>query len=152
MQAVNDYVRRPERAVLLVLVSLAGYIGRSWAHVSQLKLLELLRKHHGVRLSRRHLNRHLGALARDGYVRRIRTHRRGPGGRIDMHATIYAILGKAQRACGLVAPFFRRKLAALDAAARQVLASSAVTAPAQCGTPMSTIQAGGVAKRAPPSG
>lgn len=152
MEITNDYVRRPERAILLVLVSLAGWIGRPWAHVSQEKILELLQKHHGVRLSRRHLNRHLGGLVRDRYVRRIRCHRRGPGGRIDMHATIYTILGKAQRACGLVAPFFRRKLAGIAAAARQVLASSAVTAPAQCGTHMSTILAGGVETHAPPTG
>lgn len=144
----TDYVRTPDMRILAVLWGLAGHIGRTWCHPSQGKLCELVAKRYRRGISRRHLNRHLGALERDGYIRRIRRHRRGPGGRIDMHSTAYAIRLRTHRLFSQLAPALGRFKAHLE----RRFASSAVTDPAQCGTPISTILAGGVAKGAPPPG
>ena len=43
---------------------------------------------------RRTLNYHLDALERQGFIRRIRRHRRTPTG-IEMHSTLYVLLPKA---------------------------------------------------------
>jgi hypothetical protein len=144
----NDYVRTPDLRILAVLVGLSAWLERTWCGVSQAKILQLLRDRYGREISRRHLNRHLGALQRDGYIRRIRRHKRAFGGRIDMHATAYAIRHRARRVLANLNPFLNREIARF----RRLFALSAVTAPAQCGTPISTILAGGVAKGAPPTG
>ena len=153
---LNDYVRKPDLRVLAVIVGLGGYLGRLWFPVSQAKQLQLLRDRYGLKMSRRHLNRQLGALARDGYVRRIRRHKRGPGGRIDMHATVYAIRLRAQRVFNNLVPYFRRRMSAGrpagEAAAVHNFPSLAVTNPAQCGTPVSTLLAGAPLKSGGPPG
>jgi DNA-binding MarR family transcriptional regulator len=148
MEAINDYVRHPDTRILAVLVGLAAWQRRSWANVSQVKTLQLLEQRYRRRMSRRNLNRHLGALERDGLIRRIRRHRRGPGGRIDMHCTAYSIRHRARRLFANLSPALNLFLADLKAR----FSLSAVPAPAQCGTPISTLLAGGVAKGAPPSG
>mgnify|MGYP001069787574 CR=1 FL=1 len=83
--------------VLQILLSLSRGKKRVWCYPSQEKLVELLRRYHGVNISRRTLNRWLRYLESAGYIRRIRRHRRGEDGRPRFHSTVYVTLKKAFR-------------------------------------------------------
>ena len=83
--------------VLQILLSLSRGKKRVWCYPSQHKLCELLRRYHGVNISRRTLNRWLSCLESSGFIRRIRRHRKGADGRPRFMSTCYVTLKKAFR-------------------------------------------------------
>ena len=87
-------VRNPDIRIMETLAGLAGKFERTWCYPSQEKILQLLKRFTGRRLSRRHLNRHLHALVRDGLLRRIRRHVRERSGALRLRSTVYVIAGR----------------------------------------------------------
>jgi hypothetical protein len=69
---VRDAVRNPDTKICEVLAGLAAYHGRTWCYPSQPKVLELLQRFTGRRMSRRTLTRHVNGLVRDGHLVRVR--------------------------------------------------------------------------------
>lgn len=88
--------------LLAILTGLCAHVGKLYCFPSQEKILELLRKRYSVDMSRRSLNRHLGALARDFYIQRVRRHcqtRGATGRRLVLHSTLYKLTGRAMDFC-----------------------------------------------------
>lgn len=102
MTTVNTYdtnaVLVPDLRVIRVLVGLAEHWQREWCKPRQEKILELLERFTGRRMSRRNLNRHLLALERDGWIERIRRHRRAANGSLELHSTCYRIKRRSRDA------------------------------------------------------
>ena len=106
---MTDYALAPDFRLVNLLFGLAGRFGKLWCYPSQDKLCDLLSRFHGRTMSRRSVNRHLGGLVRDGWIRRVRRHRRGADGAIEMHSTLYVLTRRAVRCFvalrdGVVAP------------------------------------------------
>jgi hypothetical protein len=81
--------------LLQILIGLSRGKKRVWCYPSQDKLVSLLARYHGIRISRRTLNRWLRELESSGFIRRIRRHRRGEDGRPRFMSTVYVTLKKA---------------------------------------------------------
>jgi len=138
--------QNPDQRVLTYLTGLAGHHGRNYCWPSQNTIRRGLAARTGRSMSPRTLNRHLAALTRDGWVKRIRRHRRGKTGTLELHSTLYT--------------FTRRTLAWLAAAARtagrflgqraQVLDSFAVPSLAQYENPNTQSLSLGGQNRPPP--
>jgi hypothetical protein len=92
----HHHAQGPDR-LLQVLISLSRGKKRVWCYPSQDKLVSLLARYHGIRISRRTLNRWLRYLESSGFIRRIRRHRRGEDGRPRFFSTVYVTLRKAFR-------------------------------------------------------
>jgi len=90
----ENTVRIPDLRICDTLAGLAGHHARSWCYPSQAKILELLARFTGRTLSRRHLNRHLAALERDGMLRRIRRHVRDRTRGMLLRSTVYVLAGR----------------------------------------------------------
>ena len=78
--------------ILDLLRGLMKHFGKSYCYPSQKKIVELLWKQHGVKISRRTLNRYLDDLERWNCISRIRRLRKGPDGEIQFFTTAYYIL------------------------------------------------------------
>jgi hypothetical protein len=94
---MTDYVASPDFRLVNLLFGLAAHHGKLWCYPSQDKLCSLLQRFHGRTMSRRSVNRHLGGLVRDGWLQRLRRHKRGPGGGMEMHSTLYTFTRRAVR-------------------------------------------------------
>lgn len=94
---MSDYVAAPDFRLVNLLFGLAAHHGKLWCYPSQDKLCQLLARFHGRRMSRRSVNRHLGALVRDGWLQRLRRHKRGEDGGFEMHSTLYTFTRRAVR-------------------------------------------------------
>ena len=92
------YVVAPDFRLVNLLFGLATYHGKLWCYPSQDKLCDLLVRFHGRKMSRRTVNRHLGGLVRDGWLKRLRRHRRGATGELELHSTLYSFTRRAIRA------------------------------------------------------
>jgi hypothetical protein len=95
---MSDYVIAPDFRLVNLLFGLAASFGKLWAYPSQDKLRDLLQRFHGRTMSARTVNRHLGGLVRDGWIKRLRRHRRGTDGVMVMHSTLYTFTRRAIRA------------------------------------------------------
>jgi DNA-binding transcriptional ArsR family regulator len=84
-------VRRLDVRIATTLLQLAGYHNKHYCHPSQAKLCELLERFTGLRISRRHLCRHLNALQDQGYVHRQRRHHFDKKKGFVMCSTLYRI-------------------------------------------------------------
>lgn len=98
-----DYVKTPDMRILDVLSGLFGkQEGRLYGKVRYTKIQELVWKFTRRRISVRSLARHLGALERDGYIRRQRLHETGWAGELVLRASLYVLRRRAvQRARNL---------------------------------------------------
>ena len=102
-QAPNDYAKRPRTELVRILMSLAGHYKKHYCWPSQDKICELFEAHTGVHLSRRALNRQLGALEAEGWIKRTRRHRIEPGRGMAFRSTLYTFTRRAVRlACSAV--------------------------------------------------
>jgi hypothetical protein len=90
----QDAVQNGDSRILETLTGLAAHHGRTWCYPSQDTLLRLLKDFTGRAMHRRTLNRHLAALERDGYVRRIRRHMRAKDGSLWLRSTCYVLAGR----------------------------------------------------------
>jgi hypothetical protein len=68
--------------LLHALYAIAAKYGKTYCYPSQKKLLELLKTHYDISISRRTLNRWLAFLEGEGYIFRTRRHTRGTDGEI----------------------------------------------------------------------
>mgnify|MGYP001569028124 CR=1 FL=1 len=102
-QAPHDYAKRPRTELVRILMSLAGHYKKHYCWPSQDKICELFQAHTGVPLSRRSLNRQLGALETEGWIKRTRRHRIEPGRGMAFRSTLYTFTRRAVRlACSAV--------------------------------------------------
>jgi len=110
---MNDYVANPDLRILDTLSGLCARQGRLYTKVSQGKILELLEKFTGRRLSLRTLSRHLGALTEQGYIRRQRRHDTAIDGTLVLRCSLYMLCRRAvQRARNLTSSVWHWSTAA----------------------------------------
>ena len=83
--------------LLQTLYAVADRYGKLYCYPSQEKLLALLERHHGIKRSRRTLNRWLALLEEEGYFRRIRRLKRGADGGLVFQTTLYRLTKKTFR-------------------------------------------------------
>lgn len=100
--------------ILEILLALMQKFGKNYCFPSQYKILELLKTHHGVTISRRALNYHLRDLEDAGLIDRKSRIRRGPRGELVFNSSLYflkklgyAFLNKIIRLGSLTASVFR---------------------------------------------
>ena len=128
---MTRYVKTADLRVLDTLQGLAAHHNRTWCYPSLAKIRELLLRHTGRQMSVRTLIRHLNQLVRQGYVKRIRRHKRARNGSLELHSTCYVIIGRAVHRAGKL---LRACLSFLEAL-RTTHLPSAVTKAAHNGTP-----------------
>lgn len=88
-------LQKPDLRVIQTLTGLAAYHGKTYVMPSQRTIVRLLRQRTGRRMSPRTLNRHLTALERDGWIERVRRHKRGRTGALELHSTLYHLKRRA---------------------------------------------------------
>lgn len=88
--------QRPDLLILTVLSAIAGGTGRNYCYPSQEKICQLLSRY-GRTMSRRTLNRHLNALVKQGWVKRIRRHQRHPVRGMTFRSSLYTLTRRAFR-------------------------------------------------------
>jgi hypothetical protein len=105
-----DYVKHPDIRILSVIAGLSASFDRLWCFPNQRTIKRLLLEHYNKAMSLRSINRHLGALERDGHIHRQRRHEKKNTGTLILHSTLYVIkahavqtLGKLSRFCAFAA-------------------------------------------------
>jgi hypothetical protein len=96
--------------LLHALYAIAAKYGKSYCYPSQEKILELLKEHYDISISRRTLNRWLAFLEGEGYIFRTRRHSRGKDGQIHFQSTLYRFGKKALRLLKKIAYPLRKLL------------------------------------------
>ena len=96
--------------LLHALYAIAAKYGKSYCFPSQEKILELLKEHYDISISRRTLNRWLAFLEGEGYIFRTRRHSRGKDGQIHFQSTLYHFGKKALRLLKKIAYPLRKLL------------------------------------------
>lgn len=92
---MTSLVQKPDLRIVQTLTGLAGHHGKDYVIPSQRTILRLVKMHTGRSMSLRTLNRHLGALERDGWIQRLRRHKRGRTGALELHSTLYHLKRRA---------------------------------------------------------
>ncbi len=90
----RDSIEGPLQAVAEALSSVCSKYEKAYCYPSQLTILRLIDEYHGIKISRRTLNRVLGWLENHCYFKRTRRHRAGPNGRILFATTMYELKKK----------------------------------------------------------
>jgi hypothetical protein len=96
--------------LLHALYAIAAKYGKSYCYPSQEKILELLKTHYDISISRRTLNRWLSFLEGEGYIYRTRRHAQGKDGGISFKSTLYRFGKKALRLLKKIAYPLRKLL------------------------------------------
>jgi hypothetical protein len=96
--------------LLHALYAIAAKYGKSYCYPSQEKLLELLKTHYDISISRRTLNRWLSFLEGEGYIFRTRRHSQGINGGVSFKSTLYRFSKKALRLLKKIAYPLRKLL------------------------------------------
>ena len=96
--------------LLHALYAIAAKYGKSYCFPSQTKILELLKIHYDISISRRTLNRWLAFLEGEGYIFRTRRHTRGTNGEVNFKSTLYRFGKKALRLLKKIAYPLRKLL------------------------------------------
>ena len=81
--------------ILSTLVSLSRSFSKSYCFPSQARIVGLCLRFYQASFSRRSLNRYLSTLESQGYLRRIRRHKRISGEGIRFASTVYVVLKPA---------------------------------------------------------
>jgi len=89
MTVRNDYVAKPDFRILHVLTRICARHEKLYCYPSAQTIIELVLKFTGRSISLRSLSRHIGALERDGWLRRTRRHKTGLMGELELHSTLY---------------------------------------------------------------
>lgn len=97
-----DYVRHPDMRILSLLAGHSASFKKLWSYPNQETICKLFVRLYGRDMSRRSLNRHLGALERQGYVQRVRRHKRARSGVLELHSTLYMLRRRAIRMLALL--------------------------------------------------
>src|SRR2546429_3424319 len=96
--------------LLHALYAIAAKFGKTYCYPSQEKILELLKTHYDISISRRTLNRWLAFLEGEGYIFRTSRHSRGKDGQIHFQSTLYRFGKKALRLLKKIAYPLRKLL------------------------------------------
>lgn len=96
MSAIT-YVQKPELALVSILGGLSERHGKTYCYPSQEWLCEHLARFAAHRMSRRTLNRHLHALEKFGWIKRLRRHRRRAGRGFEFRSTLYILTRRSFR-------------------------------------------------------
>jgi hypothetical protein len=91
----NDYVRHPDLRILETLCRLASWRCRTWCYPSLKTIGELSLMFTKRFFPERTLCKHLGALVRDGWLRRQRRHTTAKDGSLELHSTLYVMTARA---------------------------------------------------------
>lgn len=94
MNISSSTVQTADMRIVWALAAIAEKYKRTWAFPTQDKLCSLLFAWYGRKMSRRTINRHLAALEQQGWIRRIRRHRRSADGQLELHSTLYQLSGR----------------------------------------------------------
>lgn len=97
-----------DAAILTTIQAVAQRHKSTYSVPSQIKILELLAKFHGITLSRRALNYRLASLQARGALNRIVRHYRRPDGVLQFRSTAYYILPAAHKIMKTVANLANR--------------------------------------------
>lgn len=87
----TDYVRCADVRILTVLTSLCKHHGKLYCFPSLRTIKAQLKTFTGREISERSLCRHLGALERDGWIKRQRRHTTAADGSLELHSTLYVL-------------------------------------------------------------
>ena len=90
----DSNLRSRPLVVLSALLGVAEKYKKRYCWVSQERLRQLVGEYGGIWMSRRTLNRDLRFLEDQGWIERIRRHRRGDNGKILYASTLYKFKGK----------------------------------------------------------
>lgn len=93
----NQATAKPDLSLVPTLAGLSAHFGKRYCYPSQDKILELHTRRTNVRRSRRTLNRHLGGLVAQGWLKRTRRHTRAPGRGFIFRSTLYTMTRRAYR-------------------------------------------------------
>ncbi len=88
---MNDYVQKPDMRILMVLARLCTKFDKLYCYPSMETIAELVFKFTGRAISERTMCRHLGALERDGWLKRQRRHERDINGELQLHSSLYML-------------------------------------------------------------
>lgn len=88
-------VQKPDLRLVQTLTGLAAHHGKTYCIPSQKTILHLVRVRTARVMSLSTLNRHLAALERDGWIQRVRRHKRGRTGALELHSTLYHLKRRA---------------------------------------------------------
>lgn len=92
-----ELVQKPDFSILQQIASLAGHFGKSYCYPSQEEICKRVEAHHGRRISRRTINRHLATLELSGYIQRVRRHCAQPRKGMVFRSTLYMLTKKTHR-------------------------------------------------------
>lgn len=87
-------MKERREAVVISLLCVAKAHQKKYCWVSQKRILELLKKYHGLGISNRTLNRDLRWLEDEGFISRLRRIRVDAQGRLVFCSTLYKFKGK----------------------------------------------------------
>ncbi len=93
----GEYVEKPDFRILLVIARLCSRFGKTWLHPRQKRICELVEQFTGRKLSPRTLSRHVGALARDGWLKHRLRHYQGDDGEIVCRPSLYVLTTRTLR-------------------------------------------------------
>jgi hypothetical protein len=100
----NTFVYHPDLRILETLGRYCSWRGRTWCEIpikrspqraGSIGLIELVLMFTKRNFSERSLFDHLGALVRDGWIRRHRQHRTGRDGSLELKPTHYVLTNRA---------------------------------------------------------
>lgn len=125
---MSSLVQNPDLRLVQTLTGLAAHHGKTYCIPNQQTILHLMKQHTGRHMATRTLNRHLGALERDGWLERVRRHKRGRTGALELHSTLYRLkrrcLAWVAKTAVTAAKLLRRFAQVLDLSAVPLLAQS----------------------------
>jgi hypothetical protein len=92
----NSYVYHADMRLLYTMCQYASWRGRTWfGGVTLKRLAELMLMFAKRMLSERSLCDHLGALERDGWIKRFKQHRYNRDGSLELRPTHYVLTNRA---------------------------------------------------------
>ncbi len=124
--------------VLTVIAETASYHGKKYCYPNQRTLMQSLHLHFGRKMSRRTLCRWMAYLEGNGWIRRQSRHKRGKGGALELHSTLYVLKRLALRFIGNIA---RRLSQLIDISAVTKVAQSTPTTGGSQPPPRDTTRA-----------
>ena len=87
----------PRIELVTLLGGLAGHYDKRYCYPSQATICRLYAERTGRTMARATLNRQIGGLVRDGWLRRTRRHRHEKGRGLVLHSTLYTFRRRALR-------------------------------------------------------
>ncbi len=97
MEAYATYTIHPTaQQVLQVLAETASYHQKTYCYPNQNTILRSLRLRFGRQMSRRTLCRWMSYLEQHHYINRMKRHKRGKSGQLELHSTLYSFCRRAQ--------------------------------------------------------